>query len=145
MRGGMIPPAADGGRRRGESVIPMINVVFLLLVFFMMSATLRAPGPVPAEPPRAAPGADPAPRGPGGRPDAHPGGLWIGADGAFAWGDLRGEAALDAAAAAFSGGAAALVTADRAAPGAALSAALRALALRGVPGASLRVTERGGA
>lgn len=31
-------------RRRAESVVPMINVVFLLLIFFMMSARI-APAP----------------------------------------------------------------------------------------------------
>lgn len=35
-----------------EGVVPMINVVFLLLVFFMMSATLAPPPALEVEPPR---------------------------------------------------------------------------------------------
>lgn len=30
---------------RGENIVPMINVVFLLLMFFMMSAQISAPDP----------------------------------------------------------------------------------------------------
>ena len=30
---------------RGENIVPMINVVFLLLMFFMMSAQITAPDP----------------------------------------------------------------------------------------------------
>ncbi|MCI4661010.1 MAG: biopolymer transporter ExbD [Neomegalonema sp.] len=37
---------------RAESVVPMINVVFLLLIFFLMSATLIRPMPLEAVPPR---------------------------------------------------------------------------------------------
>ncbi|MGB0497043.1 MAG: biopolymer transporter ExbD [Rubricella sp.] len=33
-------------RRRFEPAVPMINVVFLLLVFFLMTATLAPPDPV---------------------------------------------------------------------------------------------------
>ncbi|WP_201150810.1 ExbD/TolR family protein [Rhodovulum sulfidophilum] len=44
---------------RGESIVPMINVVFLLLIFFLMSARLVPPAPFEAEPPRAD-GAEPA-------------------------------------------------------------------------------------
>jgi len=40
-------------RPRGESILPMINVVFLLLVFFLMTAQLRPPEPVEVERPTA--------------------------------------------------------------------------------------------
>lgn len=69
-----------------ESVVPMINVVFLLLVFLMIVADLSPPSPVPVDPPRAAAGAVPA------------GAVEVAAaaDGTLALGDLRGEAVLAA-------------------------------------------------
>lgn len=41
-------------RQRGESIVPMINVVFLLLVFFLMTSQLTAPEPFEVRPPQAA-------------------------------------------------------------------------------------------
>jgi biopolymer transport protein ExbD len=41
-------------RPRGESVVPMINVVFLLLIFFVMTATIVPPDPFAARPPSSA-------------------------------------------------------------------------------------------
>lgn len=38
-------------RDRGEPVAPLINVVFLLLIFFLMAATLAPPDPLEATPP----------------------------------------------------------------------------------------------
>ena len=35
-----------------ESVVPLINVVFLLLIFFMVAGELAAPSPFPLEPPQ---------------------------------------------------------------------------------------------
>ena len=32
-------------RRRAEAVVPMINVVFLLLIFFLMTAVIEPPAP----------------------------------------------------------------------------------------------------
>ena len=72
------PPA----RRRGESVVPMINVVFLLLVFFLITATIAPPDPFATEPPRSEGGV-------GAQLDEV---LYIGADGGLAFGDTRGEA-----------------------------------------------------
>ena len=45
-----IPPSR---RRRGvrENVVPLINVVFLLLIFFLLAGTLRGPVPFEIEPP----------------------------------------------------------------------------------------------
>ena len=37
-------------------VVPMINVVFLLLIFFLLSAQIAPPGPFPVTPPDAASG-----------------------------------------------------------------------------------------
>lgn len=38
-------------RRPTEPVVPLINVVFLLLIFFLLTGTLRSPGPFDVEPP----------------------------------------------------------------------------------------------
>jgi biopolymer transport protein ExbD len=42
------PPA---GPPRADAVLPMINLVFLLLIFFLMVATLAPRPPAPTEPP----------------------------------------------------------------------------------------------
>ena len=42
-----------------ESVVPMINVVFLLLIFFLMTAQIAPPDPVDTTPPLVALEADP--------------------------------------------------------------------------------------
>ena len=78
---------------RAEAIVPMINVVFLLLIFFLMTATIAPPDPLDVVPPEA--GADPA------NPTERV--LHLGAEGAMAYGTERGEAAL---AAAIAGGAA---------------------------------------
>ncbi|MBA49820.1 MAG: biopolymer transporter ExbD [Paracoccus sp.] len=38
-------------RRRGESIIPMINVVFLLLIFFLLTAQIAPAPPFDVTPP----------------------------------------------------------------------------------------------
>ncbi len=38
-------------RRSAENIVPMINVVFLLLIFFLMSAQISAPVPFEVTPP----------------------------------------------------------------------------------------------
>lgn len=73
-------------RDRGEPVAPMINVVFLLLIFFMMAATLAPPDPIKVTPPVSSSDDD-------SRVEAV---LLIGADGTMAFGEVRGEAALQA-------------------------------------------------
>jgi biopolymer transport protein ExbD len=40
--------------RRPEAVLPMVNLVFLLLIFFLMVATIAPPRPVPVALPDAA-------------------------------------------------------------------------------------------
>ncbi|RJK93097.1 biopolymer transporter ExbD [Paracoccus aestuarii] len=76
-------------RPRGESIIPMINVVFLLLIFFLLTAQIARPVPFPLTPPE------------GQSPVASDGveALFVGPDGSLAWGDARGEAVWDAIAA----------------------------------------------
>ncbi len=44
---------------RGESIVPMINVVFLLLIFFLMTAQIAPPEPFEVSPPTAEKAAEP--------------------------------------------------------------------------------------
>lgn len=113
-------------RARGESVVPMINIVFLLLVFFMLSATIAPPEPLPVSPPAAEGGLD----GDTGAPVLH-----VGAQGALAFDGLEGEAALAAAAAAGR----LVLRADAGLEGAALAALLARLAAAGLASAELVV------
>ena len=64
----------------------MINIAVLLLIFFLMSATVAAPPPFSLELPKGE-----APEDAG---VAEP--LFVGADGSLVLGDLRGEAAMAA-------------------------------------------------
>ena len=104
-------------KTRPESIVPMINVVFLLLVFFLMTAELRPAPPVEVALPEAA-----------GAPADAAAGLIAAADGTLAFGDLRGEAALAAAAAS---PAPLTLRADRDLPGADLARLRAALAALG--------------
>ena len=109
---------------RAEAIVPMINVVFLLLIFFLMTATIAPPDPLDVVPPEA--GADPA--------DPTERVLHLGAEGAMAYGADRGEAAL---AAAIAGGAAGqgaglTIRADGRLEGAVLARLLTRLAAAGV-------------
>lgn len=67
---------------RGENIVPMINVVFLLLIFFLMTASIAPPDPFAVTPPEAQAG-EPVDAG-----DT----LFAGPDGALAFGAARGEA-----------------------------------------------------
>ena len=69
-------------RRARENIVPMINVVFLLLIFFLMTAQIAPPDPFEIIPPASqsedAAGAEAI--------------LHVAADGALAFGAVRGEA-----------------------------------------------------
>lgn len=65
----------------GENIVPMINVVFLLLIFFLMTAQIAPLDPFGVTPPV----------GEGAPVDADAP-LYIAADGALAYGDARGAA-----------------------------------------------------
>jgi biopolymer transport protein ExbD len=106
----------------------MVNVVFLLLVFFLMTATIAPPAPVEVTPPEG--------RGPAAAAAADA--LWLAADGTVAFGELRGSVAVAAAAA--SGGPVEL-RADAGASPADLARLLAALAAAGAPGAALVLRE----
>lgn len=77
-------------RSRPESVVPMINIVFLLLIFFLMTAQIAPPAPFEVTPPVA-------------EVEAPADGaftLHINAEGTFAFENAQGDSALEALAAA---------------------------------------------
>jgi biopolymer transport protein ExbD len=125
--------AAPRRRPPGESIVAMINVVFLLLVFFLMTARLAPPEPLEVTPPESA-------------TEGTAEGevvLFLAADGALAFGTARGEAALAALAAALAeaSGTAVLLRADAAAPARAVAALLPRLAALGA--GEVRLVTRG--
>jgi biopolymer transport protein ExbD len=67
---------------RGESIIPMINVVFLLLIFFLLTAQISPSTPFPVTPPDSS--SDIATHA----QDV----LYISAAGELAWNGARGDA-----------------------------------------------------
>jgi biopolymer transport protein ExbD len=68
-------------RPRGENIVPMINVVFLLLIFFLMSARIAPPDPVTLSLPQSSSDTDTV------RADT----LYIDKDGTFFFGGRVGE------------------------------------------------------
>jgi len=108
-------------RSARESVVPMINVVFLLLIFFLMSAQIAPPEPFEVEPPHSS-AQNPAE---GQRT------LYVAASGEMVLGDLRGEdifAGLDDLGA----GEPLIIRADRGVAAAQIAALLPRLAALGV-------------
>lgn len=83
-RGLTLAPRAR--RASKEPVVPMINVVFLLLIFFLMTAQIVPPAPFDIDLPGAA-----------GQEDDGQSALFISSEGEIAFGTLRGDAALSAA------------------------------------------------
>ncbi|MEL6336301.1 MAG: biopolymer transporter ExbD [Pseudomonadota bacterium] len=121
--------------RRVDSMVPMINVVFLLMIFFLMSTTLSPEVTALVEPPASAAGETaPADRS-----------LVVSADGSLAWGAARGEEALAAIAAAVEAGEIELVLiqADRTVDGAVIARLMTQLGEAGVRDSAL-VTAAGG-
>ena len=117
-------------RRRGESIVPMINVVFLLLVFFMMTAQLAPPDPFEIDRPVAEGGA--ASGGPGAV-------LHVDSSGMLDFGGLRGAEAIAAIAARTRDAGPLTLRADARVPAARLAAILSQLAGAGVPRVALIV------
>jgi biopolymer transport protein ExbD len=101
-----------------ESIVPMINVVFLLLIFFLMTAEIAPPDPVDVA----------LPLGSGAETTRDPDTLFAAADGTLALGVVRGDAAL----AGVAGREQVTLRADARLDGAALAALLRRLAEAGV-------------
>ncbi|MEM6745134.1 MAG: biopolymer transporter ExbD [Pseudomonadota bacterium] len=127
------PPADDDAR-----VLPLINVVFLLLVFFMVAGRLEPAPPFRADPPRAASGA-PDPAG-----DAASMRVLIGRDGALGFeGERLDENALLARIAVLGEGATLSETleiqADAQVDAARVAALMRRLKTAGAGGFRLRV------
>jgi biopolymer transport protein ExbD len=112
-------------RIRPEAVLPVINLVFLLLIFFLISATLSQPEPVTVEPP-VADGTGPL--------DAGPDRLSLSRDGTLAWGQARGAEALAALVASLDpdNPHTLALHADGAAPASAVAAVVRDLAASGI-------------
>lgn len=69
-------------KARGESIIPMINVVFLLLIFFLLTAQITPPEPFEVAPPD----------GTAEEPAQQQGVLFVSATGELAYDTARGEA-----------------------------------------------------
>lgn len=103
-------------RPRGESIIPMINVVFLLLIFFLLTAQIAPSTPFPLTPPDSASDIEAEAR------DV----LFLSADGELAWNDARDEAVWPAIAARETDGPIE-IRADAATPAATLAAHLKTL------------------
>ena len=115
-------------RPRAESIVPMINVVFLLLIFFLMTAQIAPPEPFEVTLPETdeAEAADAASA------------LFVSADGVIGWQDLEGDAAIAAFVAEYAStdpGAApqpAHLRADQAVPASVVAALLPKLAAAGL-------------
>jgi biopolymer transport protein ExbD len=114
--------SAPRRRRAPEPIVPMINVVFLLLIFFLMSAQIAPPDPFALTLPESADGsrAEPADT------------LYMDAEGTLAFNEARGEAVLDALAARAAPDAALLIRADAGLEARALARLLPQLAARGI-------------
>ena len=106
-----------------ESIVPMINVVFLLLIFFLMTSQIAPPDPFSVMPPTAQDGAaaEIAPV------------LLLSASGEIAFGEARGDAAVQAFIAVRApDGPAPQLRADKQTPAARVARLLKTLAEAGV-------------
>ena len=118
-------------RPRGESIVPMINVVFLLLIFFLMTSRLSQPDPFEVTPPDAAAEM---------QPDAGPV-LFAGARGRLHFDGAEGDAALARLAAASGQGGTVQLRADAALEAKTLARILRRLAESSLSSAELVVQQ----
>jgi biopolymer transport protein ExbD len=75
-----------GRRRTRDSIVPMINIVFLLLIFFLLTVAVRPASPFAVSPPESAASA---------LAEAEAT-LFVAADGRLAFADARGEAVFEA-------------------------------------------------
>ncbi|UWQ64947.1 biopolymer transporter ExbD (plasmid) [Leisingera caerulea] len=116
-------------RPRAESIVPMINVVFLLLIFFLMTSRLAQPEPFEVTPPEAVLDTE-------AKADAV---LYIDAEGQMHFDGAGGEAAIARLAAASTDSAAVQLRADAGLEAAVLARILRQLAAAGLSRAELAV------
>ena len=119
-------------RPKGESIVPMINVVFLLLIFFLMTSRLAPPEPFAVEPPKAEQGgeAEPAPV------------LYLSSEGEVGFEEARGEDAIAAFAARATAAGPEVVPqlrADAATEAAVVARVMKALSAAGLPKVALVV------
>ena len=111
----LLPDEARGrAALRGDNVVPMINVVFLLLIFFLMAAELSKPAPVAVSLPPVT-GGTPTPRGVV---------LYLDASGEVAFEEARGVAAVARVVGLAAPGISLTIQADAKADAAALAALL---------------------
>ncbi len=119
-------------RRHTEPALPMINVVFLLLIFFLMSAQIVTPPPLDVQLPRTARGEAP-------QEDLR---LHMSADGALALGDLREAAVWEMLSQTRAADTRVLIRADAALPAADLAVVLGRLSALGFEGVQLATDQR---
>lgn len=119
-------------RRPKEAIVPMINVVFLLLIFFLISAQITPPAPFDVTLPDAT----------GGEAAAPTDTLYIDAGGQLAFNAARGAAVYDALAARATPDATLQIRADAALDAGVLARLLPELAARGVRGVDLLARAR---
>ncbi|MEM9060870.1 MAG: biopolymer transporter ExbD [Pseudomonadota bacterium] len=108
-----------------ESIVPMINVVFLLLIFFLMTATIAPTEPFEVAPPQSSAEIPAEAQQP----------LFVSASGELAWDDIRGDAVFAAIATAGLGSTddnILVIKADQAAPGVDIARLLKQLATFGI-------------
>ncbi len=117
-------------RPRAESVVPMINVVFLLLIFFLMTAQIAPPAPFDVELPTSEADA------PADGQDV----LYVSAEGELAFNDVRAGAVFDALALDERDGPL-LIRADARVPAAELAALLPRLSAIGITDTVLVTTQ----
>jgi len=117
-------------RARGESIVPMINVVFLLLVFFLMTSRLASPEPFEVAPPVAEDS---------GKGETAPA-LFLSAEGEIGFRDLRGEAAVAAFAALAQDGMTPRLRADAGVEATAVARLMRELSAAGLKDVALVVS-----
>ncbi|MDX2482118.1 MAG: biopolymer transporter ExbD [Pseudodonghicola sp.] len=122
----LAPPRRSPPR---ESVVPMINVVFLLLVFFLMTSQIAPPDPVEVAPPISV----------GGAPVDHGTRLFVGADGIARLDGISGDAALAALAARDPDSDPVILAADAEVPAATIARLMRRLAGLGLTRVELSV------
>lgn len=120
-------------RARAESIVPMINVVFLLLIFFLMTSNLAEPEPFEVSPPETS---DAQEAKSGGEEGGEPV-LYIDENGRFHHAGQEGDSAISSLSA--SGGGTVKVRADAKLEATALAVALRRMAEAGMSDVELVV------
>jgi biopolymer transport protein ExbD len=132
MQSGFQITTARRRRAAGDTFVPMINIVFLLLIFFLLSATIAPPDLFDMTLPEATIAEA--------ETVAQPDVLHVAATGEIIFGEMRGDAALRAVATRENAGPLAL-RADAQLDGTAFSALLGQLAALGVTDIELTVRQ----